>query len=89
MSSNQLSSDQLILHHFDSNSVYLNASKHDQSQLDQQIEQNIDETQSVKEINQKNQMNVFLHETNTIDLSTSSQKLDELFNKKRKTKEER
>ncbi len=40
-------------------------------------------------LKQENQINVFLNETNTINLSTSSQKLDEFFNRKRKTKEER
>ncbi len=88
MSSDQLSSDQLNSHHLASNS--LNQSQlQTQTQLDQQIEQNIDENQHNKEINLKNQVNILLNNADTIDLSTSSQKLDELFNRKRKTEKER
>jgi hypothetical protein len=92
MSSDQLSSNQLNLnlnHRLDSNSNSKSNSEQDQSQLDQQIEQNIEKTQSVKEISQTNQINVFLSETDTIDLSISRQKFHELFNRKRKTEEER
>jgi hypothetical protein len=93
MSSDQLSSDQLNSSNLDFNSMYLNLNsselEQDQNQLDKQIEQNIDEAQSTKELDQTNQINIFLNETHTIDLSTSSKKLDDLLNRKRKTEEER
>jgi hypothetical protein len=55
-----------------------------QNQIDQQIEHNIDETNLNREKDQ-----TFINDTNTIDLSTSSQKLEKLISRKRKTKEER
>jgi hypothetical protein len=69
--------------------IDLNTSKQNQNQFDQQIEQSLDEIQSSKKITSKNQINISSNEALTIDLSTSSQKLDELFYRKRKTEEKR
>jgi hypothetical protein len=93
MSSDQLSSDQLNSSSLDSNSMNQNLnsseSEQDQNQFNKQIEHNIDEAQSTEELDQTNQINILLNETDTIDLSTSSKKLDDLLHRKRKTEEER
>ncbi len=75
-----LSSDQLSSDQTISNQL-------NQSQIDQQIENKIDEAQLNREKNQ-----TVINEIDTIDLSTSSQKLSDFFfsrNKKRKIEEER
>ncbi len=93
MSSDQLSSDQLNSSNLDLNSMNLilnsSESKQNQNQFDKQIEQNIDEAQSTKELDQTNPINILRNKTHTIDLSTSSKKLDDLLNRKRKTEKER
>jgi hypothetical protein len=93
MSSDQLSSNQLNSSNLDSNSMNSTSnsskSKQDQNQFDKQIEQNIDEAQSTEELDQTNQINILRNKTHTIDLSTSSKKLDDLLNRKKKTEEER
>jgi hypothetical protein len=88
MNSDQLSSNQLNLHHLSSNSSDQDQNQDSvQTQLDHQIEQSI-ETQSKKN-NSENQTHILLNEAKTIDLSTPSQKLDQLFTRKRKTEKER
>ncbi len=77
---NALSSDQLSTNQLISN-------QHNQNQIDQQIEDSIDETQLNREEDQ-----TLVHDSETIDLLISSQKLRTeffFFNKKRKTKKER
>jgi hypothetical protein len=90
MSFDQLSSNQLNSSNLDSNSMNSisnsSKSKQDQNQLDKQIEQNIDEAQSTEELDQTNQINILRNKTHTIDLSTSSKKLDDLLNRKKKQK---
>ncbi len=75
-----LSSDQLSSDQTISNQL-------NQSQIDQQIENKIDEAQLNREKNQ-----TVINEIDTIDLSTSSQKLSDFFfnrNRKRKIEKER
>ena len=80
LSSDQLSSDQMILNQLS------------QNQIDQQIENNIDEAQLNQEEDQSFINESIMKKSETIDLSTSSQKIETqafFINKKRKTKEER
>jgi hypothetical protein len=95
ISSNQLSIDQVSLNHLNDLKSDLKLSKQhqdqnqnqdqhqlDRSQLDQQIEKNIDEISFDND--------TFHNETNTIDLSTSSQRLEfDFLIRKRKIEEER
>lgn len=76
LSSDQLSCDQTI-----SNQL-------SQSQIDQQIEKSIDEAQLDREEDQTFIDETFVKESNTIDLSTPSQKLEtnSFFNRNRKRK---
>jgi hypothetical protein len=80
LSSDQLSSDQLI-----SNQLI-------QNQIDQQIENSIDNAQLDREEDQTFINDSNINESETIDLFSSSQKIETeffFFNKKRKTREER
>jgi NCAIR mutase (PurE)-related protein len=61
-----------------------------QDQVNQQIEHSIVEVCSnEKEKDNQNELTNSVNETNTIDLSTSSQQLETLINRKRRTKEKR
>jgi hypothetical protein len=89
-SSDQSSSDQSISNQ--SNSDQSNADQLSQSQVNQQIEQSIDKACSNENENEKESVEkqtIFESETNTIDLSTSSHKLDALINRKRRAKKQR
>ncbi len=87
ISSNQLSIDQVSLNHLNDLKSDSKLSKQhqdqnqnqDQHQLDQQIEKNIDEVSFDND--------TFHNETNTIDLSTSSQRLElDFFYSKKKNR---
>jgi hypothetical protein len=83
---NQASSNQSNSNNLNSND--LNSNQSSQIQVDKQIEHNIDETCLVEKKRNENQ-SISFNETDTIDLSTSSQRLEtELINRKRKTEEE-
>jgi sucrose-6-phosphate hydrolase SacC (GH32 family) len=72
----------------DLNSNNLNSNASSQIQIDQQIEYSTDETSLIKRKTNGNQ-SISFHETDTIDLLTSNQRLEtEPINRKRKTKEE-
>jgi hypothetical protein len=103
LSANHLSSNQIITDHFNtdqtssdqsisnqSNSDQLNANQLSSSQVTQQIEQSIDKAclnENKKESHEK--QTILDNETDTIDLSTSSHKLDALINRKRRTKKQK
>jgi hypothetical protein len=95
LSSIQSSLDQMIIdqscsNQSDSNLLNSNQSNSkqlSQNQVDQQIKLSIDEAC----LNEKNQKisTILINETNTVDLSTSSQKLENLITRKKKTEEKR
>ncbi len=105
LSSNHLSLNQMITDHCNSdqsssnqsisnqsNSDQLNANQLSQNQVNQQIEQSINKVCSNENENEKESVEkqtIFENETDTIDLSTSSHKLDALINRKRKAKKQR
>jgi galactitol-specific phosphotransferase system IIB component len=89
-SSDQSSSNQSISNQ--SNSDQLNANQLSQSQVNQQIEQSINKVCSNENENEKESVEkqtIFENETDTIDLLTSSHKLDALINRKKRAKKQR
>ncbi len=94
--SDQLSLNQMITNHSSLEQSDLNQSSSNQTdtnelsqdQVNQQIEHSIVEVCSNQKDNQNELINS-VNETNTIDLSTSSQKLEALINRKRRKKEKR
>jgi hypothetical protein len=69
-----------------SNSNHAISNQLNQNQIDQQIEHNIDEV-CLNKTNDEIQTSI--NETNAIDLSTSSQKLEALFTRKKETDKKR
>ncbi len=83
LSFEQMNTDQSSLKQSNSNQVtHTNSNQSSKNQIDQSINNDVNEARSSNDENQT----VLINETNSIDLSTSSEKLEELFTRKRKTK---
>jgi hypothetical protein len=81
-----MNTDQSSLEQSNSNeATHTDSNQSSQNQIDQQINNDVNEARSSNDENQT----VLINETNSIDLSTPSQKLEDLFTRKRKTEKMR